>query len=59
MKKLRFMLIVSMMLVCIISLNAQTVYVSRNGTGNYNCDGVKDQVQINQALAYMGGQVAE
>jgi len=31
-----------------------TVYVAGDGTGDYNCDGTDDQVQINQALAYAG-----
>jgi len=30
----------------------QVVYVAGDGTGNYNCDGTNDQVQINQALSY-------
>lgn len=29
-----------------------TKYVARDGTGDYNCDGVDDQIQINQALAW-------
>ena len=29
------------------------VYVAGDGTGDYNCDGVSDQVQINQALDYV------
>jgi hypothetical protein len=28
------------------------IYVAGDGTGNYNCDGKDDQVQINQALDY-------
>ncbi|MGB9927994.1 MAG: right-handed parallel beta-helix repeat-containing protein [Methanosarcina sp.] len=28
------------------------VYVSSNGTGDFNCDGTDDQVEINEALAY-------
>jgi PKD repeat protein len=28
------------------------IYVAGDGTGNYNCDGINDQVQINQALSY-------
>ncbi len=37
-------------------LNAQTppvVYVSADGSGDYNCDGISDQVQINQALDFV------
>ncbi|MGB9132258.1 MAG: right-handed parallel beta-helix repeat-containing protein [Methanosarcina sp.] len=29
------------------------VYVTTNGSGNFNCDGVDDQVEINKALAYV------
>ena len=32
--------------------SSQVVYVAGDGTGNYNCDGKDDQVQINQALSY-------
>ena len=30
----------------------QVIYVAGDGTGNYNCDGINDQIQINQALSY-------
>ncbi len=39
-----------------INLNAQissTVYVAADGTGDYQCDGVSDQVEINQALDFV------
>lgn len=29
------------------------VYVAGNGEGNFNCDGTDDQVEINEALAYV------
>ena len=29
------------------------VYVARDGTGDYNCDGKDDQIEINQAIAYI------
>lgn len=29
------------------------VYVNTNGTGNYNCDGINDHVEINKALTYI------
>ncbi|KKG08784.1 right-handed parallel beta-helix repeat-containing protein [Methanosarcina sp. 2.H.A.1B.4] len=32
--------------------NTQTVTVAGDGSGDYNCDGVDDHVQINQALEY-------
>jgi len=31
----------------------KTVYVAGNGTGDFNCDGSDDQVEINQALAHV------
>ncbi|WP_292471288.1 glycosyl hydrolase family 28-related protein, partial [Methanolobus sp.] len=33
--------------------SATTVYVATDGSGDYNCDGKDDHVQINQALAYI------
>jgi hypothetical protein len=51
--------IICMFFVCLLLFigvaSAETVTVSRDGTGTYNCDGVADQVQINQALAYIDG----
>ena len=32
--------------------SSQVVYVAGDGTGNYNCDGKADDIQINQALSY-------
>lgn len=32
---------------------AQTITVATDGTGDYNCDGSSDQIQINQALDYV------
>ncbi|HML26904.1 MAG TPA: hypothetical protein PKC27_09480, partial [Methanomethylovorans sp.] len=29
------------------------MYVDTDGTGNYNCDGTNDHVEINKALAYI------
>jgi len=29
------------------------VYVARDGSGDYNCDGKDDQIEINQAIAYI------
>jgi len=29
------------------------VYVARDGTGDYNCDGEDDQIEINQAISYI------
>ncbi len=36
-----------------IKAGSQTVYVSGDGTGDYNCDGTSDQVEINQALDFV------
>jgi len=39
-----------------LSIFAQTppvVYVSGNGSGDFNCNGVSDQIEINQALDYV------
>ncbi|AKB18047.1 MULTISPECIES: right-handed parallel beta-helix repeat-containing protein [unclassified Methanosarcina] len=36
----------------LIPLN-KTVYVAGDGSGNFTCDGSDDQVEINQALAYV------
>ncbi|MEL4304260.1 NosD domain-containing protein, partial [Methanococcoides sp. LMO-2] len=37
----------------VTALSPPIVYVSANNDGDYNCNGVADQVQINQALAYV------
>ena len=29
------------------------LYVTTNGSGDFNCDGIDDQVEINKALAYV------
>ncbi len=33
--------------------SAPTVYVAGDGSGDFNCDGKDDQVQINQALKFV------
>ncbi len=33
--------------------SAATVYVDTDGSGNYNCDGTNDHIEINKALAYI------
>lgn len=35
------------------ALPNKTVYVAGDGNGDFNCDGSNDQVEINQALAYI------
>lgn len=36
-----------------ISQTPPIVYVASDGSGDFNCDGISDQVQINQALDYV------
>jgi PKD repeat protein len=36
-----------------ISAAAAIVYVDTDGTGNYNCDGINDHIELNKALAYI------
>ena len=36
-----------------LSLPNNTVYVATDGKGNFNCNGSDDQVEINEALAYV------
>ncbi|WP_229387496.1 right-handed parallel beta-helix repeat-containing protein [Methanosarcina sp. DH2] len=31
----------------------RAVYITTNGSGDFNCDGIDDQVEINKALAYV------
>lgn len=33
--------------------SGKVVYVSANGSGEFNCDGIDDQIEINKALAYV------
>ena len=33
--------------------SSTTVYVATNGSGDFNCDGSDDQIEINEALAYV------
>ncbi len=33
--------------------SGKIVYVTANGSGDFNCDGIDDQVEINKALAYV------
>lgn len=35
------------------SLTAPIVYVAGDGSGDYNCDGINDQVEINDAINYV------
>lgn len=45
-------LIISIILIPSTS-SGKVVYVATNGSGNFNCDGRDDQVEINKALAYV------
>jgi hypothetical protein len=33
--------------------SGKIVYVTTNGSGDFNCDGIDDQIEINKALAYV------
>ncbi|WP_239451157.1 right-handed parallel beta-helix repeat-containing protein [Methanosarcina horonobensis] len=33
--------------------SGKVVYVTTNGSGEFNCDGIDDQIEINKALAYV------
>jgi len=33
--------------------SAQIIFVATDGTGDYNCNGISDQVEINQALDFI------
>ncbi|WP_370573382.1 right-handed parallel beta-helix repeat-containing protein, partial [Methanomethylovorans sp.] len=40
-------------IVCSGLSSAATVYVDTDGSGNFNCDGTNDHIEINKALAYI------
>ncbi len=49
-----FLIIVT--IITFINVNAQTppiIYVAGDGSGDYNCDGISDQIEINQALDFV------
>jgi hypothetical protein len=48
-----FVLIVAVIIFLLPGPSGKIVYVSANGSGNFNCDGIDDQVEINKALAYV------
>ncbi|MGB9940001.1 disaggregatase related repeat-containing protein [Methanosarcina sp.] len=57
-KKLLLLSIVFISLIASVTLTLSTpsgtiVYVATNGSGDFNCDGSDDQVEINEALAYV------
>ena len=53
---MKLSLLVTLVFFAFMSLNAQIapiIYVAGDGTGDYNCDGTSDQIEINQALDYV------
>lgn len=57
-KKLIFLVILFIFLIVSIILihstsSGKVVYIATNGSGDFNCDGSDDQVEINKALAYI------
>ncbi len=57
-KKLLFLCIIFIVLIAsIIFILSKppntTIYVATNGSGDFNCDGSDDQIEINKALAYV------
>ena len=34
-----------------------TVYVAGDGKGDFNCDGIDDQIEINEALVYVADRI--
>ncbi|MRR32058.1 hypothetical protein EG834_17400, partial [bacterium] len=54
-------MLMALMAVAPVAWSAPTapiVYVSGNGTGDFNCNGSDDQVEINQALTYVANNTA-
>ena len=50
-------LLITLTIIALLNANAQTpptVYVAGDGSGDFNCNGTGDQVEINQALDYVG-----
>ncbi len=57
-KKILFFSIIFIYIIASVTLilstpSGTTVYVATNGSGDFNCDGSEDQVEINKALAYV------
>jgi len=59
-ENIKKIIIVSVILISIIAIiifflsakpSGKIVYVTTNGSGDFNCDGIDDQVEINKALA--------
>lgn len=48
---MRKILIILVLLICLVSLsNAAIIYIDTDGSGDYNCDGTDDQIEINYAI---------
>ena len=50
------LLLITYLLIGIATVQSQTppiIYVSGDGSGDYNCDGTSDQIEINQALDFV------
>ena len=49
-------LFIALAILTLVNVNAQTpptVYIAGDGSGDFNCDGTNDQIEINQALDYV------
>ena len=44
--------------VAVMAVNPPIVYVSGDGSGDYNCDGVDDHIEINKALMFVASNPA-
>ncbi|VAX19166.1 FOG: PKD repeat [hydrothermal vent metagenome] len=53
MKNILLLLIVLSGSITIRSQTPPIIYVAGDGSGDYNCDGIKDQIEINQALDFV------
>ncbi len=53
MKKLPFLIFLITTITAIHAQTPPTVYVAGDGSGDYNCDGTSDQVEINQAIEFV------
>ncbi|MGB9929232.1 MAG: hypothetical protein ACPK85_12660, partial [Methanosarcina sp.] len=47
-----FLLAIGTTVSAVESSSVKKIYVSADGSGDYNCDGSDDQAEINQALEY-------
>ena len=48
-----FMFLIVMATIALTISQEKTIYVSGDGSGDFNCDGTNDQIEINKALAYV------